>query len=302
MAVAGNITKPKGADEDADEDAAASPSISTSQPATTTRRNFVDLPRELRDKVYDELWKGSAIIDVHVGRLLFRVTYGRDYLRRSTLLPMWLRTSKSILHEGLEQLFRKSTWECVQLKNRRIGHTRSLLLGPSVAPNMAFLLPLLQTARPEGKLRPLDLPDLEACMRLFEGDTPIRVLHLEILYLRQPTMAVDLSFVKQIKRPVERLEVKVSEMPFTTGDPAFEATTVPALKEEVARVGALVAGKKGRLTMEKVLEPGNDKSKGAWVFVYEKERDNHPASSRRWGRVSALLSVFIPHRTGTYSR
>ena len=90
-------------------------------------------------------------------------------------------------------------------------------------------------------------------MRLFEGDTPIQVLHLNILYVHHRTMTVDLSFVEHIKRPVDRLEVTISETTVTIEDPAFEPDTVQAVKKEVARVGALVVSKKGRLTMEKVL-------------------------------------------------
>jgi hypothetical protein len=68
---------------------------------------FSDLPSELRDMIHDEVWKRKFMIMVHCQRLslyvLHRNAYEETSLLRSNSVPPWLRTSRQILREGLEQ-------------------------------------------------------------------------------------------------------------------------------------------------------------------------------------------------------
>ncbi|KAH6541013.1 hypothetical protein HBI56_039690 [Parastagonospora nodorum] len=89
---------------------------------------FFVLPRELRDMVYNELWKVSAPMTLMVlikeatptHHLVIRyedcaakpANSSRSELKQClhSGLPQWLLSNKAFLDEGLNQLFRKATW------------------------------------------------------------------------------------------------------------------------------------------------------------------------------------------------
>ncbi|KAF1923965.1 uncharacterized protein M421DRAFT_425307 [Didymella exigua CBS 183.55] len=86
-------------------------------PASVNSR-FESLPRELRDIVYHELWRFTPKVSAKYKgidmQLLLRSNATDQASSRPASqalpLPVWLRTRKSILHEGLAELQHSSSW------------------------------------------------------------------------------------------------------------------------------------------------------------------------------------------------
>jgi hypothetical protein len=69
------------------------------------------LPREIRDSVYDELWKATPGVRVPHHWIDVRLSYGRHgWWEKHDGLPAWLLTSKTVMKEGIEQLLFNSSW------------------------------------------------------------------------------------------------------------------------------------------------------------------------------------------------
>ena len=88
---------------------------------------FMKLPRELRNMVYQELWKDTDVlsiqsktpgigIQVHYNKPLALPSPKHWHFRsfEKLHLPTWLLTSKMFLSEGHEQLLSNSTWHVVR--------------------------------------------------------------------------------------------------------------------------------------------------------------------------------------------
>jgi hypothetical protein len=98
------------------------------QAATTT--SFFSLPRELRDEIYDHLWKSKAAFNVFYDGYEYKVHYSntgyqedwngsgvkavksKRYWRNSSA-SSWLFTNRQFLMEGAEQFLRQCTWTSV---------------------------------------------------------------------------------------------------------------------------------------------------------------------------------------------
>jgi hypothetical protein len=80
-------------------------------------RHFLDLPREIRDRVYHELWSSNSEINISPSNYCLEIfskfhpepphllnTYPDppQQFHSTSGLPKWLLTSNSILHEGVE--------------------------------------------------------------------------------------------------------------------------------------------------------------------------------------------------------
>lgn len=90
--------------------------------------SLVQLPREIRDAIYHQVWLDTPNIyfsDPSLGNLL----YGH-HTPGSIGLPHWLLTNKSTFHEGLQQLFKHVPWLC----RRKIN-----LNNPKACPPIATL-------------------------------------------------------------------------------------------------------------------------------------------------------------------
>lgn len=89
------------------------------------------LPRELRDKVYHELWKDGALIKQRYGRVKYNITYGElRYLPSKSCKHPWLLTNKQMLHEGIQQLHTESIWHMFdyhQRKTKRVNYVLPLM-------------------------------------------------------------------------------------------------------------------------------------------------------------------------------
>jgi hypothetical protein len=116
----------------------------------------MDLPRELRDVVYHEAWKLTPVIVASANGLklshwskdshtYLRVTYPHDQARCVPLgLPQWLRTSKSMLNEGMVQLRREAVW--------RFTETNAIDMDESAAGSSPLLYPCVGRALELGLL------------------------------------------------------------------------------------------------------------------------------------------------------
>ncbi|KAF2790725.1 hypothetical protein K505DRAFT_327376 [Melanomma pulvis-pyrius CBS 109.77] len=75
---------------------------------------FSKLPRELRDYIYDELWKDTPCLQSRRSGsttvAVYKVKGAESFDRRAQDLPIWLLTSKLILEEAMEQFHRCSEW------------------------------------------------------------------------------------------------------------------------------------------------------------------------------------------------
>ncbi|KAF9693022.1 hypothetical protein EKO04_009029 [Ascochyta lentis] len=71
---------------------------------------FFDLPREIRDRVYDYIWVDTGRITQRYKSKEYMVTYGELSNTRALGKAEWLLVSSQMLREGLEQLHRHSRW------------------------------------------------------------------------------------------------------------------------------------------------------------------------------------------------
>ncbi|KAJ4351350.1 uncharacterized protein N0V89_006690 [Didymosphaeria variabile] len=98
------------------------------QPATGTTILF-GLPRELRDKVYHELWKDGPLIKQQYGRIKYDITYVWPECGKwpdESYKHPWLLTNKQTLHEGIEQLHRQSVWHMFDYHERKYKHNKRM--------------------------------------------------------------------------------------------------------------------------------------------------------------------------------
>lgn len=81
-------------------------------PLTHIAPRLLTLPREIRDLIYHELWLHAPDIRLHDQSHCrpIEMTYELDFCGPIQGLPEWLLTSKVILQEGLEQLYRVALW------------------------------------------------------------------------------------------------------------------------------------------------------------------------------------------------
>lgn len=102
------------------------------QPAAGSTILF-KLPRELRDKIYHELWRDGPLIKQRYGRVKYDITYTlldhSQWPVTSNKHP-WLLTNKQTLHEGIEQLHTRSIWHMFyhhERKTKRVNYIFPLL-------------------------------------------------------------------------------------------------------------------------------------------------------------------------------
>lgn len=53
---------------------------------STSVSPFFSLPRELRDRIYDNVWKGDDVITVEFAQCIFQVSYGLEVSHCLSLL------------------------------------------------------------------------------------------------------------------------------------------------------------------------------------------------------------------------
>ena len=99
---------------------------------------FFDLPREIRDTIYDYVWLHTPAVAQYWGDSCNPdniLVYSKEHYKEDSRLPVkltWLLTSKQMLEEGLCQLHKQSVWHIISYnagfkKGLKAG---SLPLGP----------------------------------------------------------------------------------------------------------------------------------------------------------------------------
>jgi hypothetical protein len=83
------------------------------QPLADSKSPFFRLLRELRDQIYDHIWKNTDKTRQWYKEKQYIVTYDLGSTAEETLpveKARWLLTNKQMLQEGLQQLHQKSGW------------------------------------------------------------------------------------------------------------------------------------------------------------------------------------------------
>lgn len=215
--------------------------------------SFLDLPRELRDNVYDILWTQTPKITLldhpSMGRI---VACYKSLLTPETALPTWLITNKQILSEATEQMTRHGTW-IVRLRSEYDAQRVGMVLSPALARRLTVTLTHpLEGPRPrwphvvqEAKLRPSkeNIECLARVMSQVSKTNNARDVRLVLELVREePASRIDLSPLEAASclRPgLQKLEVVVMREQIYR---AYSAEFVDAVGAEVKRVGNAVMG------------------------------------------------------------
>ena len=78
--------------------------------------HFLELPREIRDMIYDYIWIAVGAIKLCYGDRIYTITYQTSHWESTQDLSipesnaMWLMINKQIMQEGLLQLRRHAAW------------------------------------------------------------------------------------------------------------------------------------------------------------------------------------------------
>jgi len=106
--------------------------------------SFLDLPRELRIVMYDQVWRSSPNLTFILDRLKLEAVYGDQVLKDSDpiWLPTWLLSNKQIMYEDLEQHGLHCTWSCTEWKDRKPKQKPSPLVFPIKSFERPFLIHL----------------------------------------------------------------------------------------------------------------------------------------------------------------
>ncbi|KAF2792719.1 hypothetical protein K505DRAFT_362634 [Melanomma pulvis-pyrius CBS 109.77] len=182
---------------------------------------FFHLPRELRDQIYDEVWKKHPMVTFPYRGLKLHIHYDGGHAC-SKYLPTWLLTNKSMLEEGLEQLARKSTTYWTPSINFITSTKPSPLLVPTHIRNLNVQLGDLKytpdkTQPPSQQPRSATLgvqdwkkTDMEC---LGSAATELKTLRLKLSLgqtrklKKRHDWTVDLSAIELLASKLEKLEV-----------------------------------------------------------------------------------------------
>ncbi|KAF3005846.1 hypothetical protein E8E13_008770 [Curvularia kusanoi] len=215
--------------------------------------SFLNLPRELRDTIYDALWIATPRI-----RLLDHPSMGRivacykSHLYPETALPTWLLTNKQLLSEATAQMIRHGTW-IVRLRSEYDEHRVGGVLSPLLARHLTVTLTHpLEGPRPrwphvvqEATLRPSkeNTECLERVISQVSRVSNVRDVRFILEQVREePFSRIDLSTLEvasSLRPALQRMEiVVVREQVYR----AYSAGFVEAVAAEVKRVGNKVMG------------------------------------------------------------
>ena len=237
--------------------------------------SILDLPRELRDQIYDSLWTTTPKICLldkpSMGRIL--ACY-KSLLTPETALPLWLLTNKQILSEGTSQMIRHGTW-IVRLRSEYNSRHTEGVLSPALSRRLTITLTHpLEGPRPRWPhvvsntmLRPSkeNVECLTHVMNQVSTSCNVRDVRVVLELVREePNAQIDLSpleIVGLLRPSVQKLEVVVMrEQIYRT----YSETFVEAIGAEVKRVGNKVMGSRGDPT-----RAGFFQGRG-FVYTFEK--------------------------------
>ncbi|KAF9696001.1 hypothetical protein EKO04_006041 [Ascochyta lentis] len=257
----------------------ALPSTSISAPNCSV--SFEMLSRELRNMIYAKLWHTTPIIKamykgVHMQLQFQPDEQDEDNNCRIQNLPIWLRTSKMILKEGLEELRIRSTWSVgphhapfspKHCKSSNIGpQDAGQLLDPTTTGKITLWTNALQldergVNKSTFRMEVDDVEYIHTLADRLEVTSKVRTLRLKA--------RVDLCFYVSYKQ----LQVKgwhldltdLARCPFRLESFEFEMVRVKSIAgtgmgywtfchgsfgNEIERVGRLWVGEEGVLTVQ----------------------------------------------------
>ncbi|KAJ4987194.1 hypothetical protein SVAN01_07346 [Stagonosporopsis vannaccii] len=215
--------------------------------------SFLDLPRELRDNIYDALWQHTPKITLldhpSMGRI---VASYKSLLTPETALPSWLLVNKQVLSEGSAQMIRHGTW-IARLRSEYDDSRVGRILSPALARRLTITLTHpLEGPRPrwphvvrEATLRP-SKENVECLLRVLaqvSASSHARDVRLVLELVREEAGArLDLSPLEAARclRPgLQKLEVVVMREQIYR---AWSSGFVDAVAAEVKRVGNEILG------------------------------------------------------------
>ncbi|KAJ4354804.1 hypothetical protein N0V95_003489 [Ascochyta clinopodiicola] len=246
--------------------------------------SFETLPRELRNFIYAELWNHTPVIKaryrgVHM-QMRFQATKSAEQAKEKIIrmhnLPIWLRTCKMVLHEGLEELRVKSTWTvgpyhapCSQTLHRRSGFAprdTGQLFDPTVAGRLTLwtnsleLDPHQPTDKATFRMETDDVEYIRTLAVRLHVASRVRTLRLKArvdpccnaCYRRYQAKGwhVDLANLTHLPIQLESLEFEVVRAKKVPGDRAEDWVFCPGFfAREIERVGRVLVGE-GVLTVQ----------------------------------------------------
>ena len=263
-----------------------------------TKFNFFGLPCELRDQIYDEIWKDSSVILIPREGIKLLIVYNNG-AKNVTPLPRWVFSSKALLNEAVEQLSFKLTWtwkpdrlEGVCHKSKTESSDSSLFLSlkylcPSMARDMRidFGGLLYHAKSPHngtaGSLRVQvwKADDIDTLVGLLEESSNLKTLHLRFglgqtkrLNLRH-NWTIDLSAIEKTGlESLEKVEITVVNCISLAGEMPEDIGQI--LRDEVSRFRRkIMHGKNDAIDPEKEVAM-TDLEKYCGKFGREEDDEN----------------------------
>jgi hypothetical protein len=223
---------------------------------------FFDLPRELRDMIYDDLWSYTPKMTMSKLQLVFEplvsilAQYEEIQIPWSTEdYPPWVQVSRAFRDEALEQYYRKMKWKATICGNEatpRIGLSSDDYVSNYFTEREWASDKLCYGQDYSRSANGIDEPP-RADRKVFEGLEKALVkedgrktlyVNVGISYRHaQETLMIDLSAIEFTGFHVDRLVVHVMRIGEPEESNQLNELLVPVIKSEVKRLGsALISG------------------------------------------------------------
>jgi len=233
---------------------------------------FMDLPQELKDMIYHELWQFSASMLIPQNTFEWiQVRYG-EFREEDTLgLPNWLLVNHAILSEGLKQLFRQISWVWYRGYNRHrefTGTRQSPLIGLSVATNFSLTGIHVRSSwhhgRPVERYIEPQFHEVPRIANIVSSAGPmLKALTISLEFHMPPDLsgfyapdlswALGLDFLDASDLHLDALTVRLRvHADHHTIYDAHASRLREGVRDEIARVGEMLVGEEGKLSINTV--------------------------------------------------
>lgn len=246
--------------------------------------SFFDLPRELRDIVYDELWKETPRLQVARGRInrgTFEIHYGILPASGVILrfgLPRWLLCDTKFLEEGMCQLIRIGSWTCRwfppvqnQPGPRQPGCSRpsnSRLIDLPHVTNITFIVNMINNVMEESTKISLPPVRSQTSFAIWRFSAKIKNLTLQAYHdqlvdgmLMRVTAStpwtIDLSWLDTSMLLLDSITVRGTMWGRADLEPIARGLQ-DAYKAELTRLGSLLVGQGGQIETEEAIAGLNE--------------------------------------------
>ncbi|KAF2832011.1 hypothetical protein CC86DRAFT_400793 [Ophiobolus disseminans] len=242
------------------------------------------MPQEMRDVVYNALWKVTPKIEFTGSKNssdTFELLYNppQDPTASNTEplkgLPTWLLANKAFLHEGLKQLHLRASYEqhaAHLLHDAAHLDTRDRLVGLHLAKTISIITQF-HKRRKSSSIKSVDAKELEALGPVLAPKLMKLDLHVDCdEKYSQKSYPMDLSFFDHSDLRLESLSVNVRLFwpCFHEGskiDPEVYDKAFGVFKDEARRLGRVLVGSGAVFEFDGKVEGGNEMA----VFVREGE-------------------------------